>query len=161
MAAGRIETKKAWLQPVDYHAAGSIHRVAKDGAYRRQIDACWLANGVLIDDDFRFGQITKIGILRWRKIKPVIAEFFQMTEDGWRRKRVSQELENARKTTEARRDGGLKTAQKRWDKEAAPAIAQLRKILAWLQREAEWAEERERARKVQAWQRELDAAEGT
>jgi uncharacterized protein YdaU (DUF1376 family) len=95
----------------------------QDGAYRRLIDACWLANGLLIDDNTRFAAITKLPVQRWRKIRPVIAEFFQETPEGWRHKRIDQEIDKASKLSETRQRVGAFAAAKRWSKPDSSANA--------------------------------------
>jgi uncharacterized protein YdaU (DUF1376 family) len=79
----------------------------QDGAYRRLIDACWLRNGLLPDNDAQFSAITKLSLRRWLAVKPVVAAFFQVDVSGWRHKRVDFELRRAEKITEGKRKGGL------------------------------------------------------
>lgn len=78
----------------------------EDGAYRRLIDACWIANGLLSDDDGRLSRITKLPLKKWLKVRPILAPFFQQTEHGWRHKRVDDELERARANIKRAAAGG-------------------------------------------------------
>ncbi|MDE2232531.1 MAG: DUF1376 domain-containing protein [Patescibacteria group bacterium] len=67
----------------------------QDGAYRRLIDACWIAAGPIEANDEQFAIITKLGMRRWLAVKPVIEKFFKISSDGWRHKRVDEELAKA------------------------------------------------------------------
>lgn len=98
----------------DYLRATTHLDHVQDGAYRRLIDACWLRDGVLPDDDARLARITKLPPKLWKAVRPVVAEFFEITIAGWRHKRVERELAKANAITEARRTGGRKGAAKRW-----------------------------------------------
>jgi uncharacterized protein YdaU (DUF1376 family) len=86
----------------------------KDGAYRRLIDATWVAGGLLKASDEEFAAITKLPLKRWKAIKPRITEFFQVSADGWRHERVSEELAKAQAFFNARSAGGKRAAEKRW-----------------------------------------------
>lgn len=102
----------------------------QDGAYRRLIDACWLRNGLLKDDDFQFAAITKLSPARWKKVRPVIEEFFVVEADGWRHKRVSHELQVALDNVESRRRGGKLTADKRWGKDSSATSSATVELIA-------------------------------
>jgi hypothetical protein len=53
-------------------------------AYRRTLDLLYLHDGKLPDDDERMGWLTKVGVRRWKKIKPALIAMQKLTaEDGF------------------------------------------------------------------------------
>src|SRR4249920_976790 len=82
------------------------------GAYLLLILHYW-ANGGLPDDDRQLAKISKLSTYFWEKNKPTIRKFFQ---DGWKHKRIDQELAEAhekyKKKAEAGRSGGQATQAK-------------------------------------------------
>jgi uncharacterized protein YdaU (DUF1376 family) len=72
-----------WL--IGDHMRDTMHfDHVQDGAYRRLIDACWLRNGDLPDDDAQLARITKLPPKVWKAVRPVVAEFFEIAPAGWR-----------------------------------------------------------------------------
>lgn len=62
----------------------------QDGAYGRLIRWYW-RNGPLPDDDAALVRIMRMPLARWRKIRPIIAAFFQIADGVWRHKRQDEE----------------------------------------------------------------------
>jgi uncharacterized protein YdaU (DUF1376 family) len=91
----------------------------EDGAYRRLIDATWVAGGLLVASDKEMAQITKLPLKKWLAVKATVAKFFTITEEGWRHGRVSEELAKAEAIVSARSAGGKRTAEKRWGNKEA------------------------------------------
>lgn len=87
----------------------------QDGAYGRLVRHYW-RNGPLPDDDAQLARIVGMALARWRKVRPVLAAFFTVTEGRWSHKRVDAELERwtVKKRTfiERARAGGLAKAAK-------------------------------------------------
>lgn len=118
MASARPDTWMPWY--IGDYLRDTMHLDAEqDGAYRRLIDACWIRSGVLPSDDAQLAMITKLGPKRWKAVKNVVASFFQVSEDGWRHKRVTEELRKADANLRARSAGGKKAAEKKWSEARA------------------------------------------
>lgn len=64
----------------------------QDGAYGRLIRWYW-RNGPLPDDDLALSRVIRMPIARWRKVRPVIAAFFRISDGVWRHKRADEERE--------------------------------------------------------------------
>lgn len=63
----------------------------QDGAYFRIVRWYW-RNGPPKDDDTILARIIRMDLKRWRRIRPILAEFFTVAEGQWRHKRVDEEL---------------------------------------------------------------------
>ena len=84
----------------------------EDGAYRRLIDACWMAGGVLTEVNETFAIITKLGMERWLAARPIVAAKFRITGKEWRHERVTKELEKTKSLQRRARTGGIGRAAK-------------------------------------------------
>src|SRR4026209_345578 len=87
------------------------------GAYLRLIGYCWVRAGNLPDDDVRLALLLGLRPAKWRKMRPTIAQFFQIKDGFWRHKRVDRELESARENRERLRNAGRKGASARWHRQ--------------------------------------------
>jgi uncharacterized protein YdaU (DUF1376 family) len=77
------------------------------GGYRLLIDACWLADGKLPDDDALLARITLCrGKREWAELKSKLAPFFKISRGFWRHKRVIAELKKAQRLHASRQLGG-------------------------------------------------------
>lgn len=92
------------------------------GAYVLLLLACWKRGGVLPKDDGKLAAIARLPIKAWQSHKDTLEEFFQVSPDGWRQKRVAQELAKATVMADAKAKAGAKGAAKRWQKDST-AIA--------------------------------------
>ena len=63
----------------------------QDGAYGRLVRHYW-KNGPLPDDDAQLSRIVGMPLPRWRKLRPILAAFFTVSDSIWRHKRVDEEL---------------------------------------------------------------------
>jgi uncharacterized protein YdaU (DUF1376 family) len=70
------------------------------GAYLLLILEYWVKQGALPDDDAQLARITGLTPAKWRKVRPVVKDFFR---DGWKHPRIDAELEKASALTEKRR----------------------------------------------------------
>lgn len=84
------------------------------GGYLLLIFAYWRRGGALPDDDNQLAAIAKATPAEWRKLRPVLAPFFQVGAGVWRHKRIDAELERAITKTEKRANAGAKGAATRW-----------------------------------------------
>lgn len=84
-------------------------------AYRRTIDLLYCHDGRLPDDDERMGWLTKVGIKRWKKIKPALVAMGKLTirEAFIEQGRVTQVLAETA-TYISKQSNRAKT---RWDRE--------------------------------------------
>ena len=81
------------------------------GAYFLLLMAYWRERSPLKDSDDELRSITKTDRAEWKKMRPVIAEFFKVADGVWWHKRVEQEMAAAdarsRKSTGTASSGGL------------------------------------------------------
>lgn len=98
----------------DYHADTAHLTRDQHGAYLLILMAYWRRGGPLPADDARLAAITKATPAEWRKLKPVLAEFFTEEDGHWHQKRADDELSKAKRLTEAKRAAGKKGAENRW-----------------------------------------------
>jgi uncharacterized protein YdaU (DUF1376 family) len=104
----------------DYHRDTMHLSTLQHGAYCLLIDAYWINQGPLPDNDQQFANITKMSLSDWSAIRSVISKFF--TQEGselskcpvWRHKRVEIEIEKARKQKDAKSLAAKNTNLKRW-----------------------------------------------
>lgn len=86
-----------------------------DGAYGRLVRHYW-KNGPLPDNDAMLARIVGMEPRRWRKVRPVLAAFFTVSDAIWRHKRVDEELvrwaEKRRRAIERASAGGRAKAAK-------------------------------------------------
>ncbi len=111
----------------DYHADTSHLTRDQHGAYLLLLMAYWRRGGPLPADDARLASTAKATPAEWRKLKPVMAEFFVEREGHWHQKRADDELTKAKRLTDAKAEAGRKGAANRWQndsKDDGTAMAQ-------------------------------------
>jgi uncharacterized protein YdaU (DUF1376 family) len=91
------------------------------GAYLLLISDYWTSGRPLPDDDAQLAAIARLRPARWRRLRPVLAHFFEVAGGLWRHKRVERELERARLLVAERSAAGRAGAQARWRPKPAPA----------------------------------------
>jgi len=86
------------------------------GAYLLLLMAAWKRDGELPNNDARLAMITRLSPARWKSCRPMLMEFFTLSEDGatLTQKRLSVELQRAKAHSEAKAEAGSKGAAKRW-----------------------------------------------
>ena len=100
------------------------------GAYFLLLMAYWRERSPLKDDDGELRSITKTERAEWKRMRPVLAEFFKVADGVWWHKRVEQEMAEADKRSAAAKLKAQKGADARWkDKDKstpsdAPSILQ-------------------------------------
>lgn len=96
------------------------------GAYMLLLMASWTRGGRFPDDDVVIARLAASDLRAWRRMRPVIAPFFEIEAGEWFHPRVLRELERAHKLSEKRKVvgslGGKASASKR--QANAQAIAQ-------------------------------------
>lgn len=84
------------------------------GAYLLLLMAYWMRGGPLQADDRKLAAICKASPQEWKKLKPVLEEFFTISGGYWSQKRADQELARAREIIERRSVAGKSGAAARW-----------------------------------------------
>lgn len=124
------------FMPLDVRAyLGDTMHLTRDehGAYLLLLFAYWMRGGPLNDNDRELGAIAKCHLHEWRKLRPVLAQFFQIKDGLWTHKRGEKELTRARDIIEAKTDAGRaggiaargKSGRKKNSKTIADEIADL------------------------------------
>jgi len=90
------------------------------GAYLLLLMAYWRRGGPLPAHDGRLAAIAKATAPEWRKLRPILAEFFVERDGHWHQKRADAELQKAVALTNAKSKGGKAGADKRWHKDGSP-----------------------------------------
>jgi uncharacterized protein YdaU (DUF1376 family) len=62
------------------------------GAYLLLIFDYWVQGQPLPDDDEQLAAITRMSLPKWKRLRPTLAQFFQIGDGVWRHKRVDHEL---------------------------------------------------------------------
>lgn len=86
----------------------------QDGAYLLLLMAYWRRGGPLPADDDRLARIAKASPSEWRKLRPVMLEFFKEIDGLWHNKRSDIELAKANARYLAKSQAGANGAAKRW-----------------------------------------------
>ncbi len=90
---------------------------AQFGCYMRLLLHAWRHNAEpMPDDDARMARIVRLTPARWRKVRPILAEFFTIEDGHWRQPRLEAEWRRAIEisSTQSAR------AKKRWDQKPIP-----------------------------------------
>lgn len=103
---------QAPIMPVatDAMIADTTHLSAEEfGAYHLILYATWRNNGQpLPDDDKRLARVVRMTPAKWSKVRPVLAEFFDISDGAWRQKRLEKEWSGVQARVAKNRDNGSK-----------------------------------------------------
>jgi uncharacterized protein YdaU (DUF1376 family) len=103
---------------VDKYLGDTTHLTTEQhGAYMLLLMAMWKRDGQLSVADGQLAAITRLQPARWKVHRPVLMEFFTVTDEHLTQKRLSEELERAKRSTEAKAEAGAKGAAKRWQRD--------------------------------------------
>lgn len=117
-AAARPDTWMPWYAG-DYLRKTMHFDADQDGAYRRLIDACWMAGGPIKNDDRFLENISRLSRHRWGRARSAVLEKFFVDAQGFlRNERVEQELDRARKFIDHQSNAGVASAEKRANRAA-------------------------------------------
>ena len=84
------------------------------GAYLLLLMAYWRRGEALPADDGQLSAMARATVAEWRKMKSIIAAFFEERDGKWFQKRCESELIKARATMAAKSAAGKKGAKNRW-----------------------------------------------
>lgn len=103
---------KAPVMPVivDALIGDTIHLSAEEfGAYSLLLFATWRNNGIAFkNDDNLLARICRLTPARWRKMRPVIEPFFDISDGTWRQYRLEKQWEYVAEKAERSRSNGKK-----------------------------------------------------
>jgi uncharacterized protein YdaU (DUF1376 family) len=99
---------------------GDTTHLSRDqhGAYFLLLMAYWMRGTPLPDNDEMLAAICKATKAEWKKLRPIISEFFQIGDGVWVQKRAEEELRIAREKMDARSEAGKAGANARWQSDA-------------------------------------------
>lgn len=90
------------------------------GAYCLLLFHGWMHGGHIPDDDRQLSAIVKLGASAWRKLRPLLAPKFDVAGGVWRQKRLTAELEHARRVYASKVENGSKGGRPRTEKPTEP-----------------------------------------
>lgn len=109
----------AWM-PIywgDYSRDTAALNALCHGAYLMLLAHLWCTERGIPDDDVQLCRITRCDDLaEWRRVRPLVAGFFEIADGIWRHRRVERELDAARRRCESRSAIGRAGAEARWGK---------------------------------------------
>jgi len=101
----------------DYLADTMALTCHQHGAYLLLIMSYWRSGESLPDSDSQLAAITKTTPAEWKKLRPILAKFFEVADSKWTHKRIEEELVRAEKAYRDRSEAGKKAMAKRWRKD--------------------------------------------
>lgn len=99
------------LYVADYLADAAHLSTVEHGAYLLLIMTYWQRGEALPDDDRKLARITRLEPRSWAKIKPVISDFFEVSDGKYLHGRIERELASVRDKSLKNRKGGLARAK--------------------------------------------------
>lgn len=103
----------------DYLADTREFTTEQHGAYFLLILAYW-RKGPLPDDDGKLSRVTGLSLRRWRSVRPVLAEVFDLESapGRWTHKRIDSEIQRSKEAYQRRLTRSRKAAEMRWSAQA-------------------------------------------
>lgn len=94
------------------YLADTMHLTREQhGAYMLLIFAYWRRGEPLPDDDRQLAATVRATLAEWRRLRPVMAPFFQISDGRWTHRRIDAELGSAVSISEAKRQAGRRGGQ--------------------------------------------------
>lgn len=84
------------------------------GAYFLLLISYWRERAPLVDDDEELRSITKTERAEWKRMRPVMAKFFRVSDGVWWHKRVEAEIAAADERAKKSSEKAKKAAEARW-----------------------------------------------
>lgn len=97
------------LYIADYLADTSHLSTLEHGAYLLLIMAYWRRGG-LPDDDIKLARITGLSVDDWFNVRSTVVQMFH---DGWKHKRIDEELQRAEEKSKQASEAGKRSAEAR------------------------------------------------
>lgn len=113
----------------DAYLADTRHLTTEEhGAYLLLLMCAWRTRGCALKDDNRaLARIVGVGTVRWRRLRPVLADFFDIDGGLWRQKKLTAVYEGVQERVAKNRANGAKggrvRAALRAARQPAPATA--------------------------------------
>ena len=106
-----------WMPLNVGHYLRDTARLTRDqhGAYLLLLFAYWTNGGAIAADDAQLAATVKATRAQWRRLRPIIAPYFQEQGGLWFNKRAERELAHARDMVEKKSRAGKAGAEARWD----------------------------------------------
>jgi uncharacterized protein YdaU (DUF1376 family) len=92
----------------DYIVDTTHLNTEQHGAYLLLLMAAWMRGGELPNDDAMLMQICRLDKAKWKKIKPIVAAFFDVSDELWVQERLREEYLHAVKVNNAQVENGKK-----------------------------------------------------
>jgi len=94
----------------DAYLADTRHLTAEEhGAYLLLLMCAWRTRGCrLKDDDRTLARLVGVSAARWRKLRPVLADFFTTDDGYWQQKKLSAVYEGVQERVARNRENGAK-----------------------------------------------------
>lgn len=109
------------LYVADYLSDAAHLSTLEHGAYLLLIMTYWQRGEALPADDRKLARICRVGPREWKRLKPVISEFFEVSCDNWSHSRIDRELANVHAKSLKKRKAGLARAKQMHSKCTANA----------------------------------------
>lgn len=97
----------------DYLADTTHLTTIEHGAYLLLIFAYWQGGAPLPDDDPRLARLARMSLKDWTKLRPTLAELFDVAGGAWKHKRVDRELAEADEKYQRRALAGRKGGERK------------------------------------------------
>jgi len=109
------------LYVADYLSDAAHLSTIEHGAYLLLIMTYWQRGESLPDDDKKLARICRLEARAWNRLKPTLADFFEVVDGKWLHSRVEHELYKVRSKSLKNRKGGLANAQRMLSERSANA----------------------------------------
>jgi len=109
------------LYVADYLSDAAHLSTIEHGAYLLLIMTYWQRGESLPDDDKKLARICRLEARAWNRLKPTLADFFEVVDGKWLHSRVEHELHKVRSKSLKNRKGGLANAQRMLSERSANA----------------------------------------
>lgn len=111
-----------WM-PLDVRKyLGDTMHLGRDqhGGYLLLIMAYWMRGGPLGDNDRELAAIVRAGLPDWKRLRPILAAFFEVAGGKWVHHKIEKELARAKEIIEKKTAAGKQGAEKRWGTDSEP-----------------------------------------
>ena len=89
------------------------------GGYMLLIMAYWRRGKPLSDDNEALASVTRSTLKEWKKLRPILAQFFTIEDGVWKHGRIEEELQKAAENYASKVERAKAGAAARWGKNAS------------------------------------------